>query len=32
LKPEFENFSVVDIIDYYRKEMESMLRWIWMKR
>ena len=27
LKPEFENFSVVDIIDYYRKEMESMLRW-----
>ena len=26
LKPEFENFSVVDIIDYYRKEMESMLR------
>lgn len=28
LKPEFENFSVVDIIDYYRKEMESMLRWL----
>ena len=28
LKPEFENFSVVDIIDYYRKEMESMLRWM----
>ena len=26
LKPEFENFSVVDIIDFYRKEMESMLR------
>ena len=29
LKPEFENFSVVDIIDYYRKEMESMLRWVY---
>ena len=28
LKPEFGNFSVVDIIDYYRKEMESMLRWM----
>ena len=25
-KEEFKDFSVVDIIDYYRKEMESMLR------
>ena len=26
LKEEFKNFSIVDIIDFYRKEMEMMLR------
>ena len=28
LKKEFEGFSIVDIIDYYRKVMEELTRWM----